>query len=309
MLSLPDPRPLAALTRPGLLALLAVLAGMLALLALHNGVYPLTGLSTAGFLSVTALGWLGSLQRRDAIRSTPTSTTTGAAMGYVELIGNAEDGAHPPLRSQIRKAPCVWYRYQIERRVGGTWLIESGAASTNCFLLRDATGECIVDPEGAEVVPRRLRVWREFGFRFHEAVIAVGETVYVLGELTSVHAALDSPAELRADISAVLADWKRDPDELMRRFDANRDGALSEQEWAQARREAKASVEREYAARRALGPINLIRKPRDGRQYLISSFPPERLVRRFSLWAWLHLTMLVGGVAVVLIGVGGVVLR
>jgi hypothetical protein len=31
-------------------------------------------------------------------------------------------------------------------------------------------------------------------------------------------------------------------------------------------------------------------------------------MRRFSLWAWLHLALLVGGVAVVLVGVGVVVL-
>ncbi len=52
----------------------------------------------------------------------------------------------------------------------------------------------------------------------------------------------------------MLAEWKREPEELMRRFDANRDGTLSEEEWEGARREAKATIEREYAARRALGP-------------------------------------------------------
>ena len=162
-------------------------------------------------------------------------------MGYVELLGTAHDAAWPPLRSQIRKTPCVWYRYQIERRVGATWITESSRASTQCFVLRDSTGDCIVDPEGAEVLPRQRRVWREFEYRYHEAVIALGESVYVLGELTSVHAALDTPAEERADISALLAEWKREPEELMRRFDANRDGTLSDEEWEVARREAKAT--------------------------------------------------------------------
>jgi hypothetical protein len=308
MLALPDPRPLAALTRPGLLAFAAAASAALALLALRNGAMALVGFCVGVFLLATLFGWLGSVQRRDAIRDTPTSTATGAAMGYVELVGTAQDVAWPPLRSQIRKTPCVWYRYQIERRVGGTWLTESSRASTQCFLLRDASGECIVDPEGAEVVPRHLRIWREFDYRYHEAVIAVGETVYVLGELTSVHAALDTPAEQRTDISALLAEWKREPEELMRRFDANRDGTLSEAEWEVARREAKALIEREYAARRALGPVNLIRRPHAGRKFIISAYPPEHLMRRFSLWAWLHLGLLVGGVAVVLVGVGVVVL-
>jgi hypothetical protein len=308
MVTLPDPRPLAALTRPGLLAFAAAVAALLGTLALRYGMVALVAFCGLVFLLATLFGWLGSLHRRDAIRDTPTSTATAAALGYVELLGTAQDVAWPPLRSQIRKTPCVWYRYQIERRVGGTWITESSRASTQCFVLRDASGECIVDPEGAEVLPRRLRVWREFEYRYHEAVIALGESIYVLGELTSVHAALDTPSEERADISALLAEWKREPEELMRRFDANRDGTLSEEEWEVARREAKATIEREYAARRALGPVNLIRRPADGRNFIISVLPPEQLIRRFSLWAWLHLGLLVGGVAVVLVGVGVVAL-
>jgi hypothetical protein len=129
MLALPDPRPLAALTRPGLLAFAAAASAALALLALRNGAMALVGFCVGVFLLATLFGWLGSVQRRDAIRDTPTSTATGAAMGYVELVGTAQDVAWPPLRSQIRKTPCVWYRYQIERRVGGTWLTESSRVS------------------------------------------------------------------------------------------------------------------------------------------------------------------------------------
>src|SRR5215470_10059196 len=166
---------------------------MLATTALQYGMLALVAFCTAVFLLATLFGWLGSLERRNAIRDTPTSTAMGAAMGYVELTGTAHDATWPPLRSQIRKTPCVWYRYQIERRVGGTWVTESSRASTQCFVLRDVSGDCIVDPEGAEVLPRRRRVWREFEYRYREAVIAFGENVYVLGELTSLHAALDTP--------------------------------------------------------------------------------------------------------------------
>jgi hypothetical protein len=289
-----------------LLAFAAAVSAVLAALALRSGAVALVGFCALVFLLATLFGWLGSLERRDAIRDTPTSTATAAAMGYVELLGTAQDLAWPPLRSQIRKAPCVWYRYQIERRVGFTWVVESSRASTACFVLHDATGDCIVDPEGAEVLARGLRVWREFEHRYHEAVIALGESVYVLGELTSIHAALDTPAEQRADISALLAEWKRDPEELMRRFDANRDGTLSEEEWEAARQEAKATIDREYAARRALGPVNLIRRPVDGRKFIISAFPPEQLAQRFGLWAWLHLGLLVAGVAIVLMGLAAV---
>src|SRR5262245_58673111 len=108
MIALPDPRPLAALTRPGLLAFAAAVSWVPARLPLQSGAVGLVGVCALVFVLSKLIGWLGSLERRDAIRNTPTSTATGAAMGYVELLGTAQDLAWPPLRSQIRKTPCVW---------------------------------------------------------------------------------------------------------------------------------------------------------------------------------------------------------
>jgi hypothetical protein len=286
------------------MAFLAAVSGVLALEAAARHTPWLAMVAAAVFLVATFLGWTGSVARRDAIRDTATSTANGAAMGYVELYGRAQSAARPALRSQIRKRDCVWYRYLIERRVGGTWMVESSAASEDCFLLRDSTGDCVVDPEGAEIVPRRQRAWREFEQRFHEVWIAPGERLYVLGELTSVSAAADSPADLTQDVSALLAEWKRDTQDLLRRYDKDGNGTLDTAEWEQARRDAKAAVEREYVARRALGPLNIMRKPRDGRRYLISAYEPEQLMRRFALWAWLHLGLLVAGCTAILVVTG-----
>jgi hypothetical protein len=300
MLPLPDPRPFAALTRPALMAFFAAAAAALAGIAVVDHEPGIAAAAAAAFLLATLSGWAGSLARRDAIRDTATSTTNGAALGYVELIGTAETGAQPGLRSQIAKRACVWYRYRIERRVGAGWIVESSESSEDCFLLHDATGDCVVDPEGAEVVSRRQRRWREFGHRFHEQWIAPGDRLYVLGELCSVGAALDSPADLRQDVSAVLADWKRDRAGLLRRFDRDGNGMLDQPEWDSARREAKTQVEREWTARRSLGSVNVVRKPRDGRRYLISVYEPSQLTRRFSRWAWAHLALFLGGLAAIL---------
>ena len=304
MLILPDPRALAALTRPGLMAFLAAVSAALALESAVRHVPALVVAAGVLFLLATFLGWTSSVARRDAIRDTATSTANGAAMGYVELYGRAQSGAQPALRSQIRKRNCVWYRYLIERRVGGAWVVESGGASEDCFLLRDGTGECVVDPEGAEIVPLRRRAWREFDQRFQEVWIEPGERLYVLGELTSVSAALDSPADISQDVSTLLAEWKRDPQDLLRRYDKNFNGALEETEWDQARRDARMAVERVNASRRALGPLNVIRKPRDGRRYLISAYEPAQLARRFALWAWLHLGLFVAGSMAILLVTG-----
>ena len=210
MLPLPDARPFAGFSRPALMAVLAAAAAVAAGVALLERAPVGAAAAAAVFLLATLSGWAASLVRRDAIRDTATSTASGAALGYVELTGIAETGAEPALRSQIAKRPCVWYRYRIERRVGASWMVESSESSEDCFLLHDATGDCVVDPEGAEIVSRRQRRWREFGHRYREQWIAPGDRLYVLGELVSVGGALDSPTDLTRDVSAMLAEWKRD---------------------------------------------------------------------------------------------------
>lgn len=304
MLTLPDPRPLAALTRPGLMAFLACVCAVLALEAFARHAPAPAVAAAAVFLIVTFLGWTGSVARRDAIRDTATSTASGAAIGYVELFGQAQSAAPHMLRSQIRKRDCVWYRYLIERRVGGAWVVQSSAASEDCFLLRDGTGDCVVDPDGAEIISRNQRVWREFDQRFHELWIEPGERLYVLGELTSVSDTADSPADLSQDVSSVLSEWKHDQQDLLRRYDSDGNGTLDEAEWEHARHDAQTTVEREYRSRRALGPMNVIRKPRDGRRYLISAYEPAQLAHRFTLWAWLHLGLFIAGCMAILLLTG-----
>jgi hypothetical protein len=43
-----------------------------------------------------------------------------------------------------------------------------------------------------------------------------------------------------------------------------------------------------------------VRKPSDGRRYLISVHEPAQLTRRFSLWAWAHLALFLGGLVAIL---------
>ena len=89
MLTLPDPRPLAALTRPGLLAFAAAVSALLATLALRYGMFALVGFCTMVFLLATLFGWLGSLQRRDAIRDTPTSNGDRCRDGLRRAAGDS----------------------------------------------------------------------------------------------------------------------------------------------------------------------------------------------------------------------------
>ena len=44
----------------------------------------------------------------------------------------------------------------------------------------------------------------------------------------------------------------------------------------------------------ALGCRN---QPRDGRIFLITNLDPRQLKRRYTIWAWVHLTVLLGSIA------------
>src|SRR3989338_5008565 len=126
------------------------------LLLLFAGIYLGSREGWLGCLSVMALvsffAWLSALKRLRAIRGTPTSRVASAAQGYVELIGRGQPFGDMPLISKLRQLHCLWYRYKVEQRGSkDKWQnIESGE-SRDSFLLRDNTGDCVVDPEHAEI--------------------------------------------------------------------------------------------------------------------------------------------------------------
>jgi hypothetical protein len=233
--------------------------------------------------------WTAMFRRYRAVGDTPTSQVASAAQGYVELSGRAQ---HPPdakTLAPLSGRECCWYQYRRERRgAKNKWVTEEEGESAAAFRLRDSTGACVVDPDGAEVVAGHKQTWIEGDRRFTEWWIADGDPLYALGEFRTLAAAGD-PAERGNDVGVLLAEWKRDRPQLLQRFDLDRDGEISFKEWALARAQAKRQVERAHAELAAVPPIDVLGCPRDGRLYLLSNLDPLRLTRRFALWAWAHL--------------------
>jgi len=56
-------------------------------------------------------------------------------------------------------------------------------------------------------------------------------------------------------------------------------------------------VRRTHNELRSQPGTHLLHQPRDGRLFLISNIDPAQLSRRYTLWAWLHLAVLLGAVA------------
>jgi hypothetical protein len=164
------------------------------------------------------------------------------------------------------------------------------------FLIADTTGECIVDPEHADVLPAVVRTWGgdfprpqriparteylRFGrFRYHERLLRVGDHLYANGWFRTHNAGHEF--DEGRDVAELLAEWKRDRRDLLRRFDTNRDGVIDMSEWEQARRAALEEVRRQHLEHSVRPDLNLLSAVPDGRRYLLSAVSRQQLARRY----------------------------
>ena len=289
----------ALLTSGAQLALLAV--------GLHLGDRGAWAFVLAAIGMISFVAWIGAFRRWRAIADTPTSQVMSAAQGYTELAGRAESRADRKVLAQLSRLGCCWYRYRVQKRRAdnkGWTTIEEGESSEP-FLLRDATGACVIDPEGAEILPATQNAWTEGNRRYTEWLILQGDPLYALGEFATLggaSAALDR--DRNREVGTLLAEWKRDLPQLLTRFDLDRDGELSFREWELARAQAKREIDRAHAEVRAVPGTDCLRKPEDGRLFLLSNLDPDKLTRKYYTWAWVHLFVFFGGVIGALVAVG-----
>jgi hypothetical protein len=94
----------------------------------------------------------------------------------------------------------------------------------------------------------------------------------------------------------MLAAWKRNKPELLAHFDLDKDGQISEKEWMLARAQARRDVRKTHTEIRVQPGTHMLHQPRDGRLFLISNVGANKLERRYKLWAWLHLAVVIGSV-------------
>ena len=263
-------------------------------------------------------------RKNRVIEDTPTSRVRSAAQGYVELCGCGE-----PLPNSANKAPltgtsCTWWRYKIEeRRYSGrsrSWSTVESDTSVAPFLLDDGTGQCLIDPRGAEVLPSASDVWYGpsawpemhipkgagiFGwlvdsfvtdkYRYTEHRLQLREPLYAIGAFRSLGgASVESPEDATAEL---LRTWKQDQASLLARFDSNHDGTLSSEEWDQARTAARQQVLKERMSETRPPSLNVLAHPADGRAFLLAASDGESLAQRFRRRALAGLGGFVGSTA------------
>ncbi|MEY4911014.1 MAG: hypothetical protein RL761_677 [Pseudomonadota bacterium] len=267
----------------GSYALLLVMA--LLNLGKSNSVVYLAVLAVIGFVS-----WLATLKRAQAIAELPTSRIASAAQGYVELYGQASIDDDNLIISPHSGLSCLWYRYRIYEKNDNDWREIHDVTSYATFEIRDSTGICRIDPDDAEILGADIRTTYQDGDKHVEEMLFSGGRIYVLGEFSTLSAS-PMAASFSEDVGALLAEWKKDPQQLKKRFDLNGDGEIDLQEWELARRLAQRTVEKEHASLHQTSNVNMMRAPKSGRLFLISNLSPHKLRRRFIFWSYIHLAV------------------
>lgn len=243
--------------------------------------------------ALSLITWMSALRRHRAMVHTPTSKVASAAQGYVELVGRGKALEGLPVLSPINGLPCLWYRCVIERRHNDKWVKESDTMSDASFILHDATGQCLIDPDGAEMLLRGRERWTNGDYRYTQWMLVENDPLYALGSFDT-KGSVDLQGDVNEDTKALISEWKSRPHELLRRFDLDGNGEIDLREWSLARAQARREV---MAARRDTArhaELHTLSRPVDGRLYLISNIEPSKLERRYRAWSAFHLSVFFG---------------
>ncbi len=233
------------------------------------------------------------------IENIPTAKVRSAPQGYTELKGRAKLMNGPVIVAPLSRTSCLWYRMTIEEKIrrsdgqgryGYTWRRVKCETSDELFLLEDETGQCVIDPEDAEVTTYYKKSWTNFRItpprRYTEELILHNDPLYAIGLFTTLTHV--SQQQQREDVSHLLRQWKTDPAMLLHRFDTDRDGEISLQEWEQARQAAIAQIRRELTRKERMPQLNLLKaSPRRGQRFILSTLPEQVLIQhvlRQALW-------------------------
>lgn len=243
---------------------------------------------------LSLVAWTSAYRRTRAVADTPTSKVASAAQGYVELIGTGKPLAGAPLMSPLTHLPCLWFRYTVERKDNeNKWVQESKGESDASFILDDGTGECVVDPEGAEMLVTKKDTWIQGDRRYTQWLLIERQTIYALGQFAT-RGSVDLDLSVAEDVKHLLAEWKSRPAELLQRFDLDKNGQLDLREWELARSQAKREVLANHRDLRASAELHVMHLPQDGRHYIISDLDPGKLASKYRWWSWFHIAVFFG---------------
>ena len=266
----------------------------------------------AGLFSYLVYFCFGAFKRFRFVDGTATSKIRSAAQGHVELKGLGEWLPGDSISSPFSDSRCVWYHCTIDKRKRSgkrtTWTSISDESSPHLFRLVDDTGDCIIDPDDAHVIPETDITWygnstdsRSNGparaswislgignYRFRERLIRPATSLYALGWFRTVHS---NPSDefIARQVDSLVGQWKLQPQRYLGEFDFDQDGKIRKQEWkairAAARKQVLSKINRENREHHVLS------RPHDiGHPFILSASEEEDLVARKKLYAYASLS-------------------
>lgn len=278
------------------MALPAVQLGAIAL-ALRFGPGPGSLVALSLLLGTGLFGAVRALRHARLIADTPTARIASAAQGYTELQGRGQPLDGTPLLSPVNALPLLWYRLQTERRrSNGEWQVTSTDTSDTSFLLDDGSGQCAIDPDGAEMLVRRRDVFTQGALRYTQWSLIRHDRLYVLGDFATLGSA-DARTDAGVQVRELLAAWKADRPRLLERFDLDGDGTIDLREWELARAQARREVRQQQTEALAAAELHVVRRPAEGRLYLISDLDPACIGRQYRWFAAFHAAIFLGAAA------------
>ncbi len=244
----------------------------------------------AGFLI-----WEHGLRHKHLIQNIPTSEIATAAQGYVELYGTAAQ-FEDQLSKSVAGLPVLWYRKEFAERTDSSsfrafpfnlfYVPVATDESQTPFSIVDNSGAACILPHGADIIVSRKNTQYQGNRRVTEESILPGDRLYVMG-IFSTHSPTFSYLE---KLEQLLSAWDRNPAERQR-FDRNRDGRLSPNEWNEMRLAAQTAISAEQNKLPESGQRHLIYCPSDGRRFIISTLPPEELAGHYRFYLCIGLLM------------------
>lgn len=227
------------------------------------------------------------------ITEAPISTIAAAAQGYVELHGQA--ACDNPVKTPYHGIPCVWYQAWVYANIENNQqhrdprhqqLLEFKQNAV-VFKLTDESGECWINPQGAEVIYFEAKTWRKNNHRYVEHYLPADSHIYVIGQLDTRKDVLDQAAVER-EAGKLLVELKANRRYMLNRYDHNLDGEIDMEEWELARKDAIQQVHATHAMAANTG-LYTIHKPLDNHLFLLSAKSPRELRGYHRKWAMLFL--------------------
>ncbi|AYC35133.1 hypothetical protein D3880_18090 [Pseudomonas cavernae] len=263
------------------------------------------GLACSGGATLAGAWWcLRRLAQARHLLDTPTSKIRSAAQGYAEFYGLLEALPEALIVAPLTGKPCLWWRFKIEEYSSDgkrrSWRVVERGCSEGWLRLRDASGSCLIDPQGAEVRPATRERWRGslrhprgvaprglFGwlasgaeYRYTEERLHAGEPLYAIGEFRTSGGGRQG-LDLATAQGQVIREWKGDFDGLLQRFDSDRNGRLDDPEWNRVRLAARLEAEERHRQVSLQPQQDHLARPREAQPFILSSYGEDDLARQF----------------------------